>query len=685
MPTVPIPVELAMRNYLLYIFFIFLPLTGCGAPPNVPAATGDALPSLPAAATTAVEHGSLADAAYWYAPESGERLLLGAAGVAGLHVYGPDGTLVATLESVEAGLVTTVPGVSLGEADTLIVVYDATTASLRGYTFDDGSKAFRAVMPEAIDVEDEVTGLCHYRSRLSGADYLYAVTDAGLIRHYEVFTAANGIAGRLLRTIPSAKGSGFCASDPRDGGLYVAEESNGIWRIGGEAEEDTTREPLDLREPYGRLSDDIKGVAIHAISADLAYLYVADIGKEEIAVYALPEGERVGAFTVEGLSEPEGIAVSADAAAMLAIADEDQANGGSDIKRLDIRAVTSALGLQASTGLADVPRPNVVRPVLETEVIPTWGDSADDPAIWVHPDDPAQSLVIGTGKKSGLYVFDLDGSTLQVLEDGRLNNVDVRDGFRLAGKDVPIVAASNRSNDGIAVYAIDVTNRRLADVADGVIPTGFADPYGLCQYRSPRSGEHYVFVNDADSGLVRQWRLFDNGHGRVTAEPLRDIPVGSQAEGCVADDVHAILYVAEEDVGLWKYSAEPDGGTARTSIDTTDDAGRLTDDVEGIALYDAGDGSGYLVVSNQGANNYAVYRREGDNDFVGIFHVVANAQVGIDGASETDGLDVSSANLGGPFSKGLLVVQDGRNIAPEERQNFKYVAWRDIADALGID
>jgi 3-phytase len=142
--------------------------------------------------------------------------------------------------------------------------------------------------------------------------------------------------------------------------------------------------------------------------------------------------------------------------------------------------------------------------------------------------------------------------------------------------------------------------------------------------------------------------------------------------------------VAEEDIGLWKYSAEPADGDERTSIDTTDDAGRLTDDVEGIALYDSGDGKGYLVVSNQGANNYALYRREDDNEFVGFFHIVANAAEGIDGASETDGLDVSPAALGEAFPDGLLVVQDGRNIAPEERQNFKYVSWSDVARTLEL-
>jgi 3-phytase len=90
------------------------------------------------------------------------------------------------------------------------------------------------------------------------------------------------------------------------------------------------------------------------------------------------------------------------------------------------------------------------------------------------------------------------------------------------------------------------------------------------------------------------------------------------------------------------------------------------------------------VLSNQGADNYAVYRREGDNAFVGIFHIVADAGRGIDGVSETDGLDVTSAPLGARFPEGLLVVQDGRNLSPRERQNFKYVSWREIAGALGL-
>jgi 3-phytase len=91
------------------------------------------------------------------------------------------------------------------------------------------------------------------------------------------------------------------------------------------------------------------------------------------------------------------------------------------------------------------------------------------------------------------------------------------------------------------------------------------------------------------------------------------------------------------------------------------------------------------VVSNQGADNYAVYRREGNNELVGFFDVVANDALGIDGVSETDGLAVTGSSLGTAFPHGLLVVQDGRNITPAERQNFKFVPWQDVIRALELD
>jgi len=68
-----------------------------------------------------------------------------------------------------------------------------------------------------------------------------------------------------------------------------------------------------------------------------------------------------------------------------------------------------------------------------------------------------------------------------------------------------------------------------------------------------------------------------------------------------------------------------------------------------------------------------------------VFRIGLNAGLGIDGVSETDGLDVTSANLGEPWQQGMLVVQDGRKRMPEGRQNFKFLPWADIARAFNLE
>ena len=59
--------------------------------------------------------------------------------------------------------------------------------------------------------------------------------------------------------------------------------------------------------------------------------------------------------------------------------------------------------------------------------------------------------------------------------------------------------------------------------------------------------------------------------------------------------------------------------------------------------------------------------------------------IGIDGISETDGLEVTSRNLGPGFEHGAMIAQDGRNVMPVENQNYKYVPWKAIAEALGLE
>jgi 3-phytase len=308
-----------------------------------------------------------------------------------------------------------------------------------------------------------------------------------------------------------------------------------------------------------------------------------------------------------------------------------------------------------------------VRPVAETEPVPHGGDAADDPAIWVNRRDPARSTIIGTDKKGGLGVYDLSGRQLQYVSGGQPNNVDLRAGFGIGGRRVALVAASDRSDDSVALYRIDDGTGRLTAVAS--FAAGIENVYGLCMYRSRRTGTVHVFVN-SEQGELEQWRLLARGNA-VSARKVRSFDVGGQVEGCVADDALGALYVGEEERGIWRYGAEPGAGKKRRLVDSTGGDGHLDADVEGLTLVHGRSGGGLLIASSQGDSTFAVYRREGANAFVRRFRI--EAARGIDAVTQTDGIDATTANLGPRYSRGLFVAQDGRN--DRGNQNFKLVPF----------
>ena len=574
----------------------------------------------------------------------------------------------------------------------LAIGFDIASAELVAYRIDGTNQSLAEVTAAPIQTESEIEGLCTYRSPLSGKVYAF-VAGNGMIQQWELYDASGKVAGRRIRSIPVGLGAAHCVAHDRTAALYFSQETVGVFRINAEPESEAEKVIVDVVQPLGRYVGDVKGIAIHEIAAG-GHLLVSDADVSRLQVYDLNTLEHVGTFSVDAVEEPEGIAAtsvtlqSGDEGGLLVVTDDDNKGEATNYKIVSWNVIASALNLEGGAAYdPTVPSERsavTVSATVETDPVSTFGDAADDLAIWVHPENPEMSVIIGAQKKHGIEVYDLSGNLLQSRADGRINNVDLRSGFSLGGKQVAVVAASNRSTDSISVYIVDAESRTLIESADGVIPTGMIDPYGMCMYQSAASGQFYVFVNDTD-GVVKQWQLTDAGNQKIGATFLREFNVGSQTEGCVADDETGDLYIGEEDVGIWKYSAEPDGGEERTLVDSTDGNGNLTGDVEGMAIYYGQDGGGYLVASNQGADNYALYKRAGDNEFVGIFHVVADEATGIDGASETDGLDVSSANFGPGFPGGLFVVQDGRNITPDDRQNFKLVPWQRISEAMGLE
>jgi myo-inositol-hexaphosphate 3-phosphohydrolase/phosphodiesterase/alkaline phosphatase D-like protein len=385
-------------------------------------------------------------------------------------------------------------------------------------------------------------------------------------------------------------------------------------------------------------------------------------------------------------------------------------------------------------GILELPKPldvvPTVLPTVETSpglfndpTLPTSQRAdADDPAIYINADNSAKSIVLATAKNSGLRVYDLSGQLLQEINPGgiRYNNVDLQYGFKLGGQSVDIAVASDRQNDKLVIFQInpdgngngkylqDITDSNAATLFEGLPFTSPYSPstrsaYGLALYRSPITNDYYVFANRRTTGDVAQFKLIDKGNGKIGYELVREFTIPSptdptrspQTEGTVVDQELGYLYIAQEDVGIWKFSAEPDGGKTGKLIDQVRFEGgtHLTDDAEGLTIYYGKDGTGYLLASSQGDSTFVAYTREGNNDYLGNFSIGKNGS--IDSVQESDGADVINVSLGPDFPLGLFVTQDGYNDPTKivdganVNTNFKFVPWENIANvfptALAID
>ena len=301
----------------------------------------------------------------------------------------------------------------------------------------------------------------------------------------------------------------------------------------------------------------------------------------------------------------------------------------------------------------------------ETEPVGTANeDAADDPAIWLNTEDPAESLIVATDKKGGLYVYGLDGAVRSFHSQPSLNNVDLVD---IPGHGI-IVFASDRSdlaNGKIALFRLDPASAMLDPM--GSVAAGDGEAYGICGYL--RSGQLIVYTVPKE-GNISEWRVsFD---AEPSASLLRSMTVPSQPEGCAIDPRDSTLYIGEEAGGIWRF---PAGSTVGSIVAPVDNA-HLVADLEGLALVPEGESGGWLYASSQGDNAYMRYSLP-DMLPAGRFRIAAGK---FGSTEETDGIEAKRGNFGPNFPNGLFIAQDGQNA--EAAQNFKLVRLDEIESLL---
>jgi 3-phytase len=306
---------------------------------------------------------------------------------------------------------------------------------------------------------------------------------------------------------------------------------------------------------------------------------------------------------------------------------------------------------------------------------------SDDPAIWIHPTDPAQSLVLGTDKHEtdgGVYVFGLDGRIdRQRTRTGmrRVNNVDVLQGVTLGGRTLDIAVATERNAQTIRVFALP----DMRPIDGGGIPVFDGDtlraPMGIALYTRPSDGAVYAIVGGKDGprdGYLWQYRLEGDGAGQVRGTKVRRFGRYSgrkEIEAIAVDGELGYVYYSDETAGIRKYHANPDAGDEELAFFGTTGFER---DHEGIAIYRRDDGTGYLLVSDQQGRRLQVFPREGWNGDPHAHPALATIPVS---ANETDGVEVTSRPLGPALPRGMLVMMS-------DDGTFHLYRWEEVEARL---
>ncbi len=330
----------------------------------------------------------------------------------------------------------------------------------------------------------------------------------------------------------------------------------------------------------------------------------------------------------------------------------------------------------AQTG--DVAESGKIKPVIVTEPVPY---DTDDPAIWINAAQPSESLVIGTDKdeNGGLYVFNLQGKMLKdktVTGIKRPNNVDISYGLSLGNSTVDIAVVTERLTHKLRIFSLPdlkpIDNNGI-EVFQGEEQAGFRDLMGIALYKNPATQKTYAIVGrkngPTQGGYLWQYLLEDDGTAHVKATLIRKFGMYSgkkEIESIAVDNELGYVYYSDEGVGVRKYYADPEKGNEELALFATTN---FVQDHEGISIYKINDGTGYILVSDQQANQFHVFPREGANGNPNNHPLIKTVNVS---TLESDGSEVTSVALNDQFKSGLFV-------AMSMDKTFQFYRWQDIA------
>src|SRR5690606_4424242 len=200
------------------------------------------------------------------------------------------------------------------------------------------------------------------------------------------------------------------------------------------------------------------------------------------------------------------------------------------------------------------------------------------------------------------------------------------------------------------------------------------DPMGIALYTNPENGKTYAIVGRKEgiSGeYIYQYELTE-ANGSLTANLVRKFGNYSgkkEIEAIMVDNELGYIYYSDETAGIRKYYADPEKGNEELAFFGQTEFKR---DHEGIALYKTNKKKGYILVSDQQANNFIVFKREGETNNPHQHQMIAKIPFS---TVECDGADAMNFNFGVPFEKGIFVAMSNGKV-------FQYYDWNIIQQEI---
>jgi len=269
-------------------------------------------------------------------------------------------------------------------------------------------------------------------------------------------------------------------------------------------------------------------------------------------------------------------------------------------------------------------------------------------------------LVIGTDKDSSgaLYAFNLNGK-VEKIHGGlaRPNNVDIIYDFPFKGKYIDIAVVTERMKNRIRI--LKLPDLELIDSGDLIVFDGDENraPMGVALYKRKEDNSFFVFVggkSGPEEGYIGQYLLKSDEQGKIKIELVRQFGKYSgkkEIEAIAVDEELGYVYYSDEKVGVRKYYANPDLPKANEELALFATQG-FVGDHEGISIYKNADGTGYIIVSDQQADQFWIFPREGTpgnpHNHIPLKRIKVSAE-------RSDGNDITSTPLPG-FPNGLWVV-----------------------------